>query len=151
SHGFSWLRITAIFSLLTGVVVLLVSTAVQLAEANAEELRQAEARARASEERFRAVVQDQSEMIVRWKPDGTRTFVNQACGRGFGTSAEEVVGTSFLSRLAEPDRAGVLAKIRSLTPEDPVATETHERLTAAGERRLQEWTDRGIFDAQGRL
>jgi len=147
----AWVRMTIVFLLLTGLVVQLVSSAVRRAEANAEDLRQAEARARSSEELFRAVVRDQSEMIVRWRPDGTRTFVNQAYCRVFGTTPEQVVGTSFLLQMAEPDRAAVLSKIQSLTPLDPVATETHERLTASGERRFQEWTDRGIFDAQGRL
>jgi PAS domain S-box-containing protein len=147
----SWVRITVVFSVLAGLVVLLVSTAVRHAEANAEELRLAEARARSSEELFRVVVQDQNEMIVRWKPDGTRTFVNQAYCRVFGTTPEEVVGTSFFPQMAEPQRAAVISKIQSLTPLNPVATETHERLTASGETRFQEWTDRGIFDGQGQL
>jgi len=147
----SWVRFAIVFLLLAGLVALLVAGAVRRAEADAAELRRAEAKARASEELFRAIVGDQTEMIVRWKPDGTRTFVNQAYCRVFGTSYEEVVGTSLLPNVAEPDREAVLRKIRSLTPEHPVATDTHESVTASGEQRFQEWTDRGIFDAQGRL
>ena len=46
---------------------------------------------RESEERYRAVVESQTEFIVRWKPDGTRTFVNEAYCRYFGLSAAEAI------------------------------------------------------------
>jgi PAS domain S-box-containing protein len=103
------------------------------------------------EELFRVVVQDQMEMIVRWKPDGTRTFVNEAYCRVFGGSAEELVGKSFMPLVGERDREAVGRKILSLTPENPVAHDVHEAVTVSGERRVQEWTDRGIFDGLGRL
>jgi PAS domain S-box-containing protein len=150
-HFSTWVRMAVSYAVLTGLVSLLVATAVRRAEENALDLRLAEARARASEELFRAIVGDQSEMIVRWKPDGTRTFVNQAYCRVFGGSFEELVGTSFLPNVAEADREGVLRKVRSLTPEKPVLTDTHESITPLGARRHQEWTDRGIFDVDGRL
>jgi PAS domain S-box-containing protein len=147
----TWVRMSVSFALLAGLVALLVATAVRRAEENALELRLAEARAWTSEELFRAVVGDQSEMIVRWKPDGTRTFVNQAYCRVFGKSFDELVGQNFLPLIAEADRERVLQKVRSLTPEAPVATDTHQSLTLSGEQRYQEWTDRGIFDSTGRL
>ena len=31
-----------------------------------------------SEARYRRIVEDQIEFIVRWRPDGTRTFVNKS-------------------------------------------------------------------------
>jgi PAS domain S-box-containing protein len=115
------------------------------------ERNRAEAAVRHNEELFRAVVEDQTEMVVRWRPDGTRTFVNQAYCRVFGQSAADLVGTSFMPLVAESYRETVTRKVLALTPADPVATHIHESVTAAGERRWQEWTDRGIFDADGRL
>ncbi|HET7294669.1 MAG TPA: PAS domain S-box protein [Vicinamibacteria bacterium] len=115
------------------------------------EQREAEAALRRNEELFRAVIEDQTEMIVRWRPDGIRTFVNQAYCRVFGKAAEELVGSGFLPQVAPEDREAVRRKILSLTPEHPLATDVHESVTASGERRWQEWTDRGIFDADGRL
>jgi PAS domain S-box-containing protein len=147
----TWIRIAVIYALFSGLVALLVASAVRLTAANARRLVLAEARARANEELFRAIVQDQTEMIVRWRPDGTRTFVNQAYCRVFGKTAEELVGTSFLPNVAEQDRAAILRKIQSITPEHPLAVDTHESVTASGERRWQEWTDRGLFDAEGKL
>jgi PAS domain S-box-containing protein len=105
---------------------------------------------RRNEELFRAIVQDQTEMIVRWKPDGTRTFVNRAYARVFGGEPEDHIGTSFLPLVAERYRDQVWEKIDSLTPENPLATTIHESISA-GNSTWQEWTDRGIFNEQGRL
>ncbi len=115
------------------------------------ERNRAEEAVRRNEELFRAVVEDQTELIVRWKPDGTRTFVNQAYCRVFGGRAEDHIGTSFMPLVAEEYRAKLREKIASLTPAQPVASHVHESITAAGERRWQEWTDRGLFGADGRL
>jgi PAS domain S-box-containing protein len=114
------------------------------------ERREAEERLRRSEELFRAVVEDQTEMIVRWKPDGTRTFVNRAYCRVFGGSPADHVGSSFLQLIAEEYRGTLQRKIESLTPGLPVASSIHESHSERG-RRWQEWTDRGIFDRDGKL
>jgi PAS domain S-box-containing protein len=106
---------------------------------------------RRNEELFRAVVEDQTEMIVRWKPDGTRTFVNRAYCHVFGKNPEDLIGTSFLPLVVEAYREGIREKTRSLTPDQPLATEIHESISPNGETCWQEWTDRGIFDAAGRL
>nr|NIV34393.1 PAS domain S-box protein [Anaerolineae bacterium] len=50
---------------------------------------------RMSEARYRAVVEDQTELICRFQPDGTRIFVNEAYCRFFGKSSEEMIGKSF--------------------------------------------------------
>ncbi len=106
---------------------------------------------RRADELFRAVVEDQREMIVRWKPDGTRTFVNGAYCRTFGKSYDELVGTSFWPFVAEPYREAEEERIRSLTPDSPYSTGVHESLLPDGTKQWQEWSDRALFDGQGRL
>jgi PAS domain S-box-containing protein len=135
---------SVVFALLAGLVLHLVSAALRRAEADAVALRR-------NEELFRAVVEDQTEMIVRWKPDTTRTFVNQAYCDVFGIKAEDAVGTSFMPLVAEDERERVRLLLASLTPANPVATHVHQSVTLSGERRWQEWTDRAMFDAAGRL
>ncbi|HVO74509.1 MAG TPA: PAS domain S-box protein [Ignavibacteriaceae bacterium] len=104
-----------------------------------------------AEKLFRAIVEDQSEMIVRWKPDGTRTFVNKAYWRTFGKSYEELVGTSFWPLVAEPYRARELERIHSLTPDSPYSTAVHESILPNGKTQWQEWSDRAFFDEHGSL
>jgi len=45
-----------------------------------------------SEERYRNVVEDQTEFISRFLPDGTHVFVNDAYCRYFGFTREEIFG-----------------------------------------------------------
>ena len=49
----------------------------------------------ASQERYRAVVEDQTEFISRFLPDGTHIFVNEAYCRYFGKTPAEIIGTTF--------------------------------------------------------
>lgn len=100
---------------------------------------------------YRQVVRDQTEMIVRWKPDGTRTFVNDAYTRYFGLRESDVIGTSFMPLIVQEDRAAIDEKIRQLTPESPVRSGLHRVIVADGSVRWNEWTDRAIFDDQGRI
>jgi PAS domain S-box-containing protein len=115
------------------------------------ERKNAERRLRRSEELFRAIVQDQTEMIVRSTPEGVRTFVNQAYCRFFERPYEELVGTSFYLEVPEEDREAIRAKIRRLTPEQPTAVDVHRSIRKDETICWQEWMDRGIFDAEGKL
>ena len=106
---------------------------------------------RESEARYRRVVEDQTELIVRCMPDGTRTFVNDAYCRYAGLPAAELIGQSFFPFIPEDEWEAIHRKYASLTPEDPVATEEHHAYAADGSLRWHRWTDRGIFDASGAL
>lgn len=106
---------------------------------------------RESEGRYRRVVEDQTEMIVRCRPDGTRTFVNDAYCRYAGAPAEALIGTSFFTLIPEDEREGIYRKYASFTPENPVGTEEHHAFAPDGSLRWHRWTDRGIFDASGTL
>lgn len=97
----------------------------------------------------RAVLDDMSEMIVRWRPGGVRTFVNGAYCRLFGQSREEILGTSFFPLIAEVDRPTVAARFARLTPEAPVTTGRHRAVARDGGLVWMEWTDRAIFDEEG--
>ena len=104
-----------------------------------------------SEARLAMIVREQTEFIVQWLPDGTRTFVNQSYCRYFGLTEAECLGTSFFPSIVPEHREAFRRKIESLTPEHPEAVNEHESQTAGGVMRWQQWIDRGRFDADGRL
>ncbi len=110
-----------------------------------------EAALRQSEMHYRRVVEDQTELIVRCLPDGTRTFVNQAYCRYNNTTAEELVGTSFFTCMNDEEQRIVRAKFAALRPSNAVITDQHWVLAPGGVMRWHEWTDRGFFDDEGRL
>jgi PAS domain S-box-containing protein len=106
---------------------------------------------RESEHRYRQVVEDQTELIVRCLPDGTRLFVNDAYCRYNETPAAELLGTSFFPCIVEEERDLIHAKFASLTPQQPVLTDVHRIIDPRGAIRWHEWTDRGFFDDAGTL
>lgn len=107
---------------------------------------------RNSAERYRAVVENQTEFIVRWKPDGTRTFVNEAYCRYWGISYEQALAINFLFHIAEEDRPDVEEKIARLhSGLVDAETEIHRVIKPGAEIAWQEWTDSAIRDEWGKL
>jgi PAS domain S-box-containing protein len=98
---------------------------------------------------YRAVIEDMTEMIVRWRPDGTRVFVNDAYCRLFGATREELIGTSFWPLVSDQDREEVEERIRNLCIEQPVSTGRHRSRGAGGHIVWTEWCDRALYDADG--
>ncbi|MDZ7843456.1 MAG: PAS domain S-box protein [Anaerolineales bacterium] len=113
------------------------------------EKKQFEETLRRSEHRYRSIVQDQSEFICRFSPDGKLTFVNQAYQKKVGSSAEELLGKSFFPLIPEEDRGLVKQQYQSLTPENPLTTYQHRVINREGEIEWQEWTDRALFNSDG--
>jgi PAS domain S-box-containing protein len=107
---------------------------------------------RQSERRFRSVVEDQTEFIVRWQPDGTRTFVNSAYCRFFGQTREELIGQSFFALIIdEESRRQVRELTGQLTPENPIASYEHRVRRPDGSVGWTQWNDRAIYDEEGKL
>lgn len=104
-----------------------------------------------SEARYRAVVDDQTELIYRSLPDGTLTFVNEAYCRCFGLRGDELVGHKFLPAIPYEDRAKVNEHFASLTREHPVAAYEHRVVLPDGETRWFGWSNHVICDAGGAI
>ncbi len=104
-----------------------------------------------SESRYRNVVEDQTEFICRWLPGEKYTFVNEAYCRYMKKPYGELVGYSFLPTIFEEDRSRVAAEIARLSPEQPTVTSEHRVIRADGSLGWNHWTNRAIFDQQGKL
>ncbi|MEN9869240.1 MAG: hypothetical protein RLZZ171_223, partial [Cyanobacteriota bacterium] len=118
------------------------------------EQKQSEVALQQSEERYRAVVEDQTELICRFLPDCTLTFVNGAYSRYFDSTPTELIGQNFLDLIPESDRFVIQQQITELstaTPENAVITVEHPVVKPNGKIGWQEWTDRAIFDDDGQL
>ncbi len=113
--------------------------------------KQAEAKLRESEARYRMVVEDQTELICRFMPEGVLTFVNDAYCRYFGRKREELIGHSFMLLIPEEDREEVKNQIAKLNRENSTVTTEHRVITEGDSIRWQQWTNRAIFDEQGNI
>ena len=63
---------------------------------------------RESEERYRNVVETQTELICRYECDTTLTFVNDAYCRYFGKTRAQLIGMKFLELIPEEVRPSAL-------------------------------------------
>jgi diguanylate cyclase (GGDEF)-like protein/PAS domain S-box-containing protein len=115
---------------------------------NITERKQAEIALQQSEIRYRAIVEDQTELIARHLPDGTLTFVNQAYALYFGRSPQELIGSRYQPTIFEADRERVAQLIASMSANNPVVI-IGNRVIAANEVRWTQWHSRMLFDEQG--
>lgn len=111
---------------------------------------EAEEALRQSEARYRAILEDQTELILRFLPDGTMTFANEAFYRFFELTRDRTVGAHYHKAIFEEDRPNVRHKLNSVTPENPAVT-MEMRAIARGQIRWMQWVHRGIFDSAGTL
>jgi PAS domain S-box-containing protein len=112
---------------------------------------QAEEALRESEERYREVVEDQTEFICRFIPDGTHIFVNDAYCRYFNRRREDLIGHRFRPVLHPKEQEIVAAHMASLTPQHPVKDIDKRIIMLDGNVCWQRWSDRAIFDEKGRV
>jgi PAS domain S-box-containing protein len=113
--------------------------------------RRAEAALRASEERYRGVIETQTELVCRFLPDSTLTFVNEAACRSAGKSREELLGSQFLEALPDAARGLVRTTIQSLLAHPGDATLEHEFFRPDGTLGWQQWVNRTILDDHGQV
>jgi len=104
-----------------------------------------------SEQRYRAVVESQTELICRFLPDGSLTFVNTAYSRCFGKKPAELIGQRFLDQIPQEDLEKVEKHLAAINRDNPIATIKHRVKQPDGAIRWQQWIDHANFDDQGRV
>jgi PAS domain S-box-containing protein len=82
---------------------------------------------------YQHVIEDQVELVCRYSPDCTLTFVNQAYCRYHEKNREELLGGSFLPSVRPEDRRVVLEFIKSTDPANPISTEIQQITKSSGE------------------
>jgi PAS domain S-box-containing protein len=105
---------------------------------------------RQSEARYRAIVEDQTELITRSLLDTTLTYVNDAYCRYFGVRREAIIGKSYRPFIYKPEQDEVMQGIRNLSLDNPTLV-MENRVVVNGQVRWMQWIDRPLFDEQGNV
>ena len=100
---------------------------------------------------YQHVVEDQMELVCRYRPDCTLTFANQAYCRHHEKNREELIGKNFLPSVRPNDRQVVLDFIGSASPKKPISTEIQQITKSSGEIFWVEWRRRALFNDSGNL
>ena len=117
-----------------------------------DQARRAGAKAlRASEERYRTLVEGQPDPVCQFLPDTTLTFVNQAYADFYGRAPEELIGKRWLDFAGEDDRPRFLDELASFSPENPERHEETRSTRADGEVRWLLCHLHAFFDESGKV
>jgi diguanylate cyclase (GGDEF)-like protein/PAS domain S-box-containing protein len=101
--------------------------------------------------RYKAIVESQTEVICRFKPDGTLTFFNEAYLRLFANLGEVKIGRNALALLPDDQRQMVIDLLAQVSLSQPVIHIEISLQIPGEETRWQQWTGSGNFDLQGQL
>lgn len=113
--------------------------------------KQAEIALRASESRYRAIVEDQTELICRFLPDGSLTFVNEAYCRYFDMPRQALLGHDFLFLVPPADQQFIRNKLASLDHHNPVITLENCVVTPNNGVRWQQWTNHALLNNKNQV
>lgn len=100
-----------------------------------------------SEQRYRSVIEAHSEMLCRFRGDGTLLLANEAYARAFGKPLDELIGKSFYANIPVAYHALIEETLQSLTPQNPTRTIENEIVAADGSSLWTEWTNTLISSA----
>ncbi len=111
-------------------------------------LEQATADLRKSEERYRGVVEDQTELICRFTPGGVLTFSNRAFEQASGGGRGGPDGNTFFDRLPEGEREGLRKTLAGLKAGGP-AVAREFKVGSGDAPRVEQWTFRRLSAGEG--
>ena len=115
-----------------------------------QERREADRALRVSEEKYRLLVDNQTDLVVKVDSEGRFLFVSPSYCRTFGRSEEELLGNSFMPLVHDDDRKLTEEAMKSLY-DPPHTVQIEQRaMTVNGWRWLQ-WVDTAVLDEAGEV
>ncbi|MCB2231225.1 PAS domain S-box protein [bacterium] len=112
------------------------------------EQRLAEDRLKQSEENYRVLVENQTDLVVKVDAEGTFLFVSPNYCELFGLSEDELLGRSFLPLVHEDDRDSTLESMRQLYRAPHECYLEQRAMTKHGWRWLA-WSDKALLNEDG--
>ena len=113
------------------------------------ERKRAEEESRRGKDRYRSVVDTQSELVCRFRPDTTLTFVNDAYCRFCNTTRDKLLGTKFIDIVPAAARRDVLDRIHRLA--FGMDSMEHPVTLPDGNVGWHHWVNHAILDSRGQV
>lgn len=112
---------------------------------------QTEVALRQTEAQYQQLVENQPDLICRFLPDTTLTFVNRAYARFFGKQPNELIGSRFIDFLKDQEQEEVRSQLAAFTPETPERQYEHKTFRPDSTVCWHLWHDFALFDDQGQI
>ncbi|WP_121010276.1 sensor domain-containing diguanylate cyclase [Hydrogenivirga caldilitoris] len=108
-----------------------------------------------SERHYRELVENVNSIVLRWKPDGTISFINEYGSWFFEFRKEDLLGKNVLDTIVpalDADGKDLRRMIKDIVhdPRKYIYNE-NENVTSSGKRVFILWRNNPIFDEEGRL
>lgn len=104
-----------------------------------------------SEKRYESVINTQEEMVCRFLPDTTLTFVNEAYCRAFQKTSKELLGRKFINFVPRESQDLILNHISNFNPHNSIIHYEHPSIGKDGKIIWQKWTDYAILNEYGEI
>jgi len=124
-------------------------------EIESNERRLAQAALKESEEKYRTLINQSSSIVLEWDADGNVLYLNPYGLQFFGFSEEELIGRNVVGTIVAPlDSSGYNLEHKMIEVQrdpDKFYSSENENLRKNGEKVWVAWTNRGIYDSEGKL
>ncbi|MGD2012635.1 MAG: PAS domain S-box protein [Desulfobacterales bacterium] len=116
-----------------------------LKELTTDDLRKSEGALRESEEKYRLLIENQTDLVVKVDNEGKFQFVSPTYCDMFGTVAEKLLGKKFMPFVHEDDRAATAKAMEALYHPPHTAYLEQRAMTKDGWKWLS-WMDTAVLD-----
>lgn len=107
---------------------------------------------RQSEARYQAIVEGHTDLVSRWLPDTTLTFVNQPYCDYFSTTREQAIGHKFAEDLPAETQSLIFETIEKLiSGKEDIITQEELNWAPDGQPRWVVWTYKPICNEAGSI
>jgi PAS domain S-box-containing protein len=103
------------------------------------------------EERYRGLVETQPDLICRYLPDGTLTYVNKTYCHLFGKTREELLGANFMDLLPLESARRACDALERFLRNPSIMHDEHPAILPNGGVGWQHWVEYPIYGADGAL
>lgn len=104
-----------------------------------------------SEQRYRALVETQVELVCRFSPDGTLTYVNESYATYFGCDKLQLIGSRTGLPSMRPNPDGLYTEKKFSAGLSSVSSYETRDTGFDGKPRYQRWTEVSLIDDRGKL
>jgi len=104
-----------------------------------------------SEGRYRALIEDQTDMVSLASPQGQLSFVNEAYARYAGKAASTLIGASLFDNVGPGEREALETHWQAVCETDEPLGGENTVVSPDGSCRWIAWTNRSIRDSSGRV
>lgn len=114
-------------------------------------MREAEAKAREAEHLYRTIVENQVELICRYRTDLTLIFCNEAYANLYGKTPAELIGTNFAEHMHPQEVGDIQSVVNHLLAGNAISHNEQLKVLPDGRRVWYSWSDVAIYDAEGSI